>query len=152
MFSLYKKVVLPIGLEEAWGFFSNPKNLSKITPSTMDFRILNNPGKMYPGQIIHYTVRPIFGIKMEWVTEITHVKEGEYFVDEQRVGPYAMWHHEHKFKSLGENLVEMEDVLSYQLPGGFLGNRLLAPMVKPKVENIFTHRAAVLTELFGKTD
>ena len=106
------KTILPISLEEAWDFFSSPKNLAKITPSHMGFIITSefNDEKMYPGMLITYKVSPLMGIKMDWCTEITHVIDKQYFVDEQRFGPYAMWHHQHHFKVVAGG-VEMIDIV-----------------------------------------
>lgn len=142
---------LPISLAEAWDFFSSPDNLQKITPAKMNFRILSNTGngKMYPGQIITYKVSPVLGIPLFWMTEITHVKEGEYFIDEQRFGPYAMWHHEHRFSAM-DGGVEMTDIVSYKLPLGPLGLLAYHLFVKKEVEQIFNYRYKVLEERFGK--
>ncbi|MBL7778502.1 MAG: SRPBCC family protein [Chitinophagales bacterium] len=142
---------LPISLNEAWDFFSSPDNLQKITPAKMNFRILSNTGsgKMYPGQIITYKVSPVFGIPLFWMTEITHVKESEYFIDEQRFGPYALWHHEHRFKAINGG-VEMTDIVSYKLPLGPLGSLAYHLFVKKEVEQIFNYRYKVLEERFGK--
>lgn len=142
---------LPISLNEAWDFFSSPDNLQKITPAKMNFRILSNTGsgKMYPGQIITYKVSPVFGIPLFWMTEITHVKESEYFIDEQRFGPYALWHHEHRFKAI-DGGVEMIDIVSYKLPLGPLGSLAYHLFVKNEVEGIFDYRYKILEERFGK--
>lgn len=117
----------------------------------MNFRILSNTGngKMYPGQIITYKVSPVLGIPLFWMTEITHVKEGEYFIDEQRFGPYAMWHHEHRFSAM-DGGVEMTDIVSYKLPLGPLGLLAYHLFVKKEVEQIFNYRYKVLEERFGK--
>jgi ligand-binding SRPBCC domain-containing protein len=143
---------LPISLEEAWDFFSSPENLKKITPSYMGFKITSdfNPNeKMYAGQIITYIVTPLLSIPMRWVTEITHVKEKEYFVDEQRFGPYALWHHTHKFKQI-EGGVEMSDIVYYALPFGFVGQFFHPLIVKSKLKEIFDYRFDVLEKRFGK--
>ena len=94
---------------------------------------------MFPGQIIQYIVTPVLGIKTKWVTEITHVRDKEYFVDEQRFGPYTLWHHKHFIKAI-DGGVEMEDIIDYKVPMGILG-RLTHPfIVKPKLEEIFSYR------------
>ena len=112
---------LPITMDKAWEFFSNPANLAKITPSNLNFKILSqNLGAMYAGQIIEYKVSPLIGIKLHWVTEITHVQAKEYFVDEQRFGPYAFWHHKHFLKETKEG-VEMYDEVHYKAPMGIVG-------------------------------
>ena len=113
---------LNISKNNAWDFFSNPSNLSKITPTWLNFEVRTKlPEKMYSGMIITYFVRPLLNIPQTWVTEITHVNELNYFVDEQRFGPYKMWHHEHIFKSTEDGGVMMEDIVSYAVPFGFLG-------------------------------
>ncbi len=141
---------LPITKEEAWDFLSNPKNLKTITPDYMSFDILSGADrKMFPGQIIQYIVTPILGIKTKWVTEITHVVEGEYFVDEQRFGPYSFWHHKHFIKEI-EGGVEMEDIIDYKVPFGFFGQLVHPFIVKPKLEEIFIYRRKKLYKLFGE--
>ena len=140
---------LPISQKEAWDFLSNPKNLKTITPDYMGFEILSGAAdQMYAGQIIQYIVTPVFGIPTKWVTEITHVQEGAYFVDEQRFGPYDLWHHKHFINPI-KNGVEMIDIVDYKLPLGFLG-RIAHPLfVAPKLNEIFEYRKNALTALFG---
>ena len=101
-YQLIKKQNIPASIDEIWDFISSPSNLKEITPKHMGFEVTGNTGKgqMYPGMIITYKVSPLLGIKLDWVTEITHVKDKEYFVDEQRIGPYTMWHHEHKIEPI----------------------------------------------------
>jgi ligand-binding SRPBCC domain-containing protein len=141
---------LPIGTELAWKFFSDPKNLNTITPDSMKFKTLSgDERKMFAGQIIHYTISPFSGISMEWVTEISHIQEQEFFVDEQRFGPYKFWHHKHFFKEI-EGGVEMEDIVHYKLPFGFLGRLVHPILVKPKLNEIFNFRRQKLIELFGE--
>lgn len=148
--TLHRSQKLPISLDEAWEFISNPKNLERITPDSMGFKTLSGDEKeMFSGQIIHYKITPLFNISMEWVTEITHVNPKTFFVDEQRFGPYAFWHHKHFLKEI-ENGVEMEDIVHYKLPMGFLGNLFHSILVKPKLEEIFRFREKILVELFGK--
>lgn len=150
MYTLERTQRIPISLEEAWNFFQNPGNLSKITPSEMGFDILSEvPEKMYPGLFIHYKVSPLFGIKMNWTTEITYVQEPYYFVDEQRVGPYSIWHHEHHFKEI-EGGVEMLDRVNYKIPLGILGKIAHPIVVKSKLEEIFEYRIQRVEEIFGK--
>jgi ligand-binding SRPBCC domain-containing protein len=141
---------LPISLDRAWEFFSNPANLKEITPSYMDFVVTSarQQEHMYAGQIITYTVRPVLGIPLNWCTEITHVVDKQYFVDEQRFGPYAFWHHQHRFTETGGGTL-MEDILHYKVPLGFLGNWVNALFVRSKVESIFQYRRKVLTERFA---
>ena len=140
---------LPISLSEAWEFFSSPKNLTKITPKHMGFKITSGePESMYTGQIITYRVAPLPGIKISWVTEITHVERNKFFVDEQRFGPYSMWHHEHHFTE-NEKGVYMTDKVSYKIPFGFLGHIAQKLFVKRQLEGIFNHRVKTLGEMFG---
>lgn len=150
IYTLHAKQNLPISLYEAWEFLSNPRNLKTITPDYMSFNILSGADRpMYPGQVIQYIVTPVLGIKTKWVTEITHVKDKEYFVDEQRFGPYALWHHKHFIKEIPGG-VEMEDIVDYKLPMGILGQMTHPFLVKPKLNEIFEHRRKKLIELFGE--
>jgi len=140
---------IPININEAWSFLSNPNNLKTITPSYMGFHIIENENtEMYSGQIIKYTVSPILGIKINWVTEITHVKNLEYFVDEQRFGPYSFWHHKHFIKEI-KGGVEMVDILDYALPFGILGRIFHPVIVRPKLNEIFNYRREKLIKIFG---
>ena len=141
---------LPISIEKAWDFFSNPKNLKKITPEEMSFEIISGAEKsIYAGQIIQYNVSPIFGIKLRWVTEITHVIDNKYFVDEQRFGPYSLWHHKHFFKKIKGGIL-MEDVVDYKIPLGWLGQLAHFIFVKNRLKKIFKFRENKLVKLFGK--
>jgi ligand-binding SRPBCC domain-containing protein len=150
IYKLEKTQVLPIGLDEAWNFFSSPKNLKNITPDYMGFKILSDlgDGKMYPGQIIRYIVKPILGIPLHWTTEITHVIDKQYFVDEQRFGPYSFWHHQHWFKQTNEGL-EMKDIVHYKLPMWILGDVANSLFVKKQLNDIFDYRERVVAEYFG---
>ncbi|WP_044404081.1 SRPBCC family protein [Lacinutrix sp. Hel_I_90] len=149
IYRLHKKQKLPMTKEQAWAFLSSPQNLKTITPDYMGFNILSGADRpMFAGQIIQYIVTPILGIKTKWVTEITHVKEGEYFVDEQRFGPYALWHHKHFINEI-EGGVEMEDIIDYKVPLGFLGQLAHPFLVKPKLNEIFEYRTKKLEALFG---
>ncbi len=150
IYTFHRKQKLPISVEKAWEFLSNPANLKTITPKYMSFDILSgNEKPMYAGQIIQYIVTPILGIKTKWVTEITHVKKNEYFVDEQRFGPYALWHHKHFIHKI-DGGVEMEDIIDYKIPLGLLGRIAHPILVKPKLEEIFAYRQTELIELFGE--
>ncbi len=142
---------IPASVEQVWDFISSPKNLKEITPAYMGFEITgaNLPEKMYPGMIISYKVSPLFGIKMTWVTEITHVENHRYFVDEQRMGPYAMWHHQHKIEAI-EGGVLMTDIVSYQPPLGFLGVIANALFIRGKLKEIFDFRTVAVEKKFGK--
>lgn len=152
LYQLRSKQVLPITQKEAWDFLSSPKNLKVITPDHMGFNILSGTDRpMFPGQIIHYKVSPFPFYSTKWVTEITHVKEGEYFVDEQRFGPYALWHHKHFIKTNAKG-VEMEDIIDYKIPFGVLGQLAHPIIVKKQLKQIFAYREEKLTELFGKVE
>lgn len=150
IYTLEVKQSLPISLSEAWDFFSSPKNLEKITPSHMGFRITSgDASKMFAGQIISYVVAVLPGLKTNWVTEITHVEPNKFFVDEQRFGPYRMWHHEHHFEEK-ENGILMTDRVSYKIPFGFLGHIAQKLFVKKQLKTIFEYRVRSLTERFGE--
>lgn len=152
LYKLEAQQALPISMQEAWEFLSSPANLSVITPPHMGFEILSGGDvAMYPGQIIQYKVSPFPGITTRWVTEITHVKEGEYFVDEQRFGPYALWHHKHFIKEC-EGGVIMEDLIDYKLPFGILGQMGHGILVKKQLNKIFDYREKKLQELFGQVE
>ena len=141
---------LPISLSEAWEFLSNPKNLSVLTPTEMNFTIISKDEKpMYAGQVIQYSVTPIAGIKATWISEITHLEEGKYFVDLQLYGPYAFWHHKHFIHEI-DGGVEMEDIIDYKVPFGIFGRIFHPLLVRPKLEKIFSYRQNKLVEIFGK--
>ena len=133
-----------------WDFMSSPKNLATITPEYMQFEVLSDlgDGKMYPGQLIEYYVRPLLGIKLHWVTEITHVQELQFFVDEQRFGPYKFWHHKHFLKQV-DGGVEMFDLVHYQLPLGLLGKLGNELFVKKQLQQVFDYRFKVVDKLFN---
>ena len=138
-------------LNTVWDFISSPSNLSVITPDFMGFEITGNTTdneKMYPGQIIQYRVSPVAGIKMHWVTEITHVSDKEFFVDEQRMGPYAFWHHKHFIKAV-EDGVEMTDIVHYKAPFGFIGDIANILIIKGKLKTIFDYRYKKIEEIFN---
>ena len=150
IYRLHKKQNLPITVNKAWEFLSDPRNLKTITPDYMSFDILSGADRpMFAGQVIQYIVTPVLGIKTKWVTEITHVIDKAYFVDEQRFGPYAFWHHKHFIKEI-EGGVEMEDIIDYKVPFGILGQLVQPFLVKPKLDEIFNYRTKKLEELFGK--
>lgn len=146
---LIKKQFVPVSVEQVWDFISSPKNLKEITPEHMGFDIITEdlPEKMYAGMIITYKVRPVAGIPMTWVTEITHLEHQRYFVDEQRVGPYAMWHHQHLIEP-HENGVMMTDIVSYKPPLGFLGSIANALFIRRQLEGIFAYREKALNKRF----
>lgn len=150
MYQLKRVQKLPISIEKAWDFFSSPKNLATITPDELGFKIKSElPEKMYPGMFIQYTVKPLLGIPMTWVTEITQVNEPHFFIDEQRVGPYAIWHHQHFFKTI-KGGVEMTDIVDYRLPLAPFGNFMQPLLIKGKLNHIFDYRNDKMIELFGE--
>jgi ligand-binding SRPBCC domain-containing protein len=142
---------IPAAPEEVWDFIASPHNLERITPPEMQFRTLTEhiPEKMFAGMIISYSLRPFPGIAMRWVTEITHVKEGSYFVDEQRFGPYAFWHHLHRIEAI-EGGTCMWDELNYKIPLGPLGDLAQALLVRKKLNAVFEFRRRRIEELFGR--
>ncbi len=149
MYQLKRKQFVKTDLSTCWDFFSSPQNLKKITPPYMGFNIKYElPEKMYEGLMIEYTVKPLLGIPMSWVTEIKTVKDKQFFVDEQRKGPYKMWHHEHHFKEV-EGGVEMTDIVSYEIPLGFLGHFAHFLFVRKKLVEIFDFRIKMVDEIFS---
>ncbi len=146
---LLQTQIFHAGERECWSFFSNPANLSKITPPSLDFKIISDlPAEIYPGMMIEYRVRPLFGIPVTWLTEITHVERPRFFVDEQRVGPYKMWHHEHHFEPLGGGQIKMTDIVTYRLPFSPLSEVFHPLLVEPELRRIFEYRKRVVAELF----
>ncbi len=150
--------LIPGSLEEIWAFFSDPSNLAVITPTYLDFKVRTRPGpdglsgsatgaKIYDGQIIEYTIKPLLGIPLYWMTEITHIQEGSHFIDEQRFGPYQLWHHEHHFKTVAGG-VEMRDMVYYRLPLWWLGDLAHALFVRRQLEGIFQFRKEKIEKLF----
>lgn len=142
---------IPASIDAVWSFISSPDNLKEITPDYLDFKVTSKSGgdKMYAGMIITYIVKPLLGLPLKWMTEITHVKDNEYFVDEQRVGPYKMWHHQHKIEAIEEGVL-MTDIVTYIPPFGFIGavaNRLF---IKRQLKGIFDYRTVAVEKRFGK--
>ncbi len=151
VYTLKRVQRLPISVEQAWDYFSSPKNLKEITPAYMDFKVTSDPefsNTMYPGQVITYYVKPVLGIPMFWMTEITQVQPGKFFIDEQRVGPYNIWHHQHHFKAVPGG-VEMTDLVHYRPPMGFLGDIAHVIFIKRQLNEIFDFRWKKLEEMFG---
>ena len=149
VYSLKKTQFIPISLDAAWDFFSHPKNLAVMTPEYLNLKFTNElyGDEMYPGQVMTYNVRPVLGIPMFWMTEITHVVPKKFFVDEQRFGPYAMWHHQHHFEEV-EGGVLMTDLIHYKAPLGFLGDVAVALFIKKQLEGIFLFRKQKVEDLF----
>lgn len=142
---LHKKQVLPVSIESAWNFFSTPKNLNRITPKELKFKILSGADEpAFAGQIITYQVRPALNIPLTWVTEITQCVPNKYFIDEQRFGPYKFWHHLHRFQATQEGVL-MEDILHYALPFGFIGSIAGKLFIHQEIEEIFNFRNKILS-------
>jgi len=151
IYRLQYEQVLNVSLEDAWSFFSRADNLEKITPSYMRFNITSPVAEkpVYAGQIITYIIRPVLGIPLRWMTEITHVVDGKYFVDEQRYGPYGMWHHQHHFEKV-DGGVKMTDIVHYSMPLGILGRFAHALFVQRQLRGIFAFRKDAIGRLFSK--
>jgi len=136
-------------IDTIWDFASSPKNLKEITPDHMLFNITSDVAeKMYPGMIVTYEVAPLLGIKLDWVTEITQVRDKSFFIDEQKVGPYQLWHHQHIFESTDAG-VSMTDIITYKPPFGILGNLLNSLFIKKQLNAIFDYRKKVMEQLFN---
>ena len=149
IYSLERTIKLKMTMAESWDFFSNPNNLSLITPPSLNLNITSDlPDKMYTGMIITYTVAPMLNIPMTWVTEITHVEEPNFFIDEQRFGPYKFWHHQHRFKEI-EDGVEATDLVHYALPLDPLGRIANSLIVTKQLNEIFDFRSDYLENRFG---
>ncbi|HVV56636.1 MAG TPA: SRPBCC family protein [Mucilaginibacter sp.] len=149
-YSFQRETFLPAAIDKAWDFFTSPLNLERITPKDMNFVVTSDfkpDSKVYAGMIITYKVSPLWGIRMNWMTEITHVQEKEYFIDEQRFGPYALWHHQHHFKPV-EGGVQMTDIVNYAIGWGFIGRVAYELVVAKKLREIFDYRAKVIGEIF----
>jgi ligand-binding SRPBCC domain-containing protein len=149
-FSLKTVQKIPTNLETVWSFFSDATKLQDITPRNLGFTILSaqQNKKIYPGQVIEYIVKPILGIPLYWMTEITHVQHQLYFIDEQRFGPYQLWHHQHHFRVI-DGGVEMTDIVHYRNSFGFLGNIANRFFVESQLTKIFEYRFRKIEELFG---
>ena len=147
VYSLHYKQIVNRPLDDVFDFFSNPENLSKITPKKLDFNIMTpSPIKMINGQLIDYTIR-LFGIRIHWRTLITDYNPPNSFIDQQIKGPYLLWHHEHLFKEV-ENGVEIVDIIHYTIPLGIIGRFLHWAWIKKDLENIFSYRKNIINEIF----
>lgn len=150
-YQLIKTQKLPTTINELWEFISSPINLKEITPEHMGFEVTshNSSEKMYPGMIITYKVSPLLNIKLDWMTEITHVEQFKYFVDEQRIGPYSMWHHQHKIEPI-EGGVLMTDIVTYEPPFSIIGAIANSLLIRKQLQKIFDYRTIALEKRFGK--
>lgn len=146
-----RKQLIKASLDEVWSFMSSPKNLKTITPDYMGFDITSEDAdqNMYEGMIISYRVSPVLGIKTTWVTEITHVRDKHYFVDEQRIGPYKLWHHQHILEDTSDGVL-MTDIVSYAPPFGILGKIANVLMINKKLNEIFKYRFQKVEKLFNQ--
>ena len=152
-YSLKTTQLIPIDISQAWDFFSNPANLQAITPADMGFQVISkhHGNKMYAGQLIEYKVKPVLNFPLYWMTEITQVSDKQYFIDEQRFGPYQLWHHQHHFKEI-DGGVQMTDIVHYRNPMGIIGNIANTLFVQKQLRKIFEYRFKKVEELFGKWD
>ncbi len=150
VFSLYGRQRVPASLDDVWAFFSDARNLLEVTPPHLNLKVTNEVygDGVYAGQVMTYDVKPLLGIPLSWMTEITHVADKKYFVDEQRKGPYKLWHHQHHFKAI-DGGVEMTDLVHYRLPLGFLGSLANSLLVKKELEKIFAYRYHKIVDRFG---
>jgi ligand-binding SRPBCC domain-containing protein len=149
IYTLEARQRIAANLPEAWDFFLSPENLAKITPPQMGFRISSdNLEKLYAGQIISYKVGIFPFVQSNWVTEITQVSQHKYFIDEQRSGPYSLWHHEHFFEPDDDGTI-VKDRISYKIPLGIIGRLIHALLIKKKLRGIFEYRAEILRKMFN---
>lgn len=147
---LHVKQSIPATIDTCWQFFSKPGNLKKITPQHMGFEIHTPEAQlpMYQGMLIEYTVKPMLGIPMKWLTEISSCQAPHFFVDEQRAGPYTFWHHQHHFRAV-DGGTEIEDIIHYRLPLGIIGDMVNRLHVANQLKGIFNYRKQVIEHEFG---
>lgn len=148
-YELYRETILPISLVEAWDFFSNPSNLAKITPAEMEFKVVTEdlPRHIHNGLVIEYVVRPLAGIPLKWISQISAVNAPYSFVDEQLKGPYAYWHHEHTFEEQNGTVL-MKDKVTYAISFGWLGQLANTLIVRKKLAQIFDYRTEQILTIF----
>jgi ligand-binding SRPBCC domain-containing protein len=152
IYRFYVEQNLPVDKNVAWIFFSDPRNLAKITPPGMNFTITNNPeDNIYSGMIITYKISPLTFFPMNWVTEIISEDKPNYFIDEQRFGPYKFWHHRHSFREIPNGTL-MKDEVQYALPLGVIGRTMHYLFVKNKLKQIFTYRKEILKGMFNEAE
>jgi ligand-binding SRPBCC domain-containing protein len=152
VYKLYREQIVKGNIKDIWKFFSDPRNLSKITPPYMNFKILTEdlPDEIFTGLIIEYKVSPVGRIPVHWVTEITAVEKYKYFIDEQRFGPYKFWHHLHLFQQVDEEKIKIIDKVHYIIPLGIVEQIVNSLFVKKRLDEIFDYRAKVISEIFGE--
>lgn len=150
IYNFKRQQKIPISIEEAWAFFSNPKNLSKITPPDLGFKITSEVSdKMYAGMIISYLVKPVLGVPLTWFTEITQAEAPNYFIDNQLQGPYKIWHHQHFFEKVDDGVL-MTDIIHYALPFGIIGRMIHPLLVLPQLKKIFEFRKIFIEREFSE--
>ena len=149
MYTLHKEIEVEASLDQVWEFISHPQNLDRITPDDMEFKIVTDvPEQMSNGLLVEYRVRiPIMGWQV-WVSELKHIEPGRYFVDEQKIGPYRFWYHEHRIETAGDK-VKVIDHVSYEVPFGFIGRIAHSLFIRPTLERIFRHREKMFKDLLA---
>jgi ligand-binding SRPBCC domain-containing protein len=149
IFRLTKSTEISAPLAQVWDFFARPENLDRLTPPELSFHIITpNLTRMYSGQLIEYKIKIFPLVRVRWLTEIKQVTEGQYFVDEQRFGPYKFWYHEHRFSQLPDGRVLMEDHVSYDVGWGWLGVLANALIIRKRLQYIFDYRQKIINQLF----
>ncbi len=145
---LERELFIPATREQVWEYFCDPSNLNEMTPPDLNFIIISNDlAVMFEGQLIEYRVEFVRGLRSLWLTEIAHVRAGEYFVDEQRLGPYRFWYHEHTFRAV-DGGTQMNDRVTYSIGFGWLGDFLNAVWIGRRLKGIFDFRAEKMGQVF----
>lgn len=149
IYTLSNSQKLPITIEEAWDFLSDPTQLETITSSDMEFKTVTPlPEKMYEGMLMHYQIAPLAGIRLNWVTQITHIEKGVRFIDEQRLGPFRFWHHEHRLIEMDDGIV-MQDIVHYVMPFSFIGRIAHWTSIRKLLESLFKFRTEQIETYFN---
>lgn len=150
-FQIRDEQVVKTDIDNLWKFVSDPSNLKKLTPSKLGFKMMTSThSEMTEGMIITYRIKPLLNIKAKWVTEISHVKKNEYFIDKQVYGPYKLWHHQHIFKVIDKHHVRMTDIVTYALPFGIIGNFINLIFIRKKLKTVFDYRKVALNKIYHK--
>jgi ligand-binding SRPBCC domain-containing protein len=148
IYTLHREQVISAPAERVWAYFATPRNLNEMTPPDMAFEFVHGGNEpMYPGQVIAYKVAILPGVRVRWLTQITHLEPGQRFIDEQRTGPYRLWIHEHNFEPL-PNGVRMTDHVTYALPFSLLGDLTHALYIRRRLAQIFDYRRDKVDALF----
>ncbi len=149
IYTLHREQIIPASTERVWAYFATPRNLNEMTPPDMAFEFVHGGDEpMYAGQVIAYKVAILPGVRVRWLTQITHVEPGHRFIDEQRAGPYRLWIHEHRFEPLPDG-VRMTDHVTYALPFGPLGDLTHALYIRRRLAQIFDYRREKVNTLFA---